>query len=76
MRSEVAALTDLLVRQTTPDGSLAWPRQTAVETALGEGDWARLTDESNIRAWELPPDNHRTIRAEIDSLALIVHENS
>ena len=68
LRSEVSALTDLLVRQTTPDGSLAWPRQTTVETALAEDDWARLTDESNIRAWELPPDNHQTIRAEINSL--------
>ncbi len=68
LRSEVSTLTDLLSRRTTPDGSLAWPRQTIVETALAESDWARLTDESNIRAWDLPPDNLQTIRAEIDSL--------
>ena len=76
LRSEVSALTDLLEREKTPDGALAWPRQSSVETARTESGWAHLTDESNIRAWQLPPDNHLVIRSEIDSLVAELRRDS
>ena len=76
LRSQVSELSDLLRRETIPDGALAWSRQSTVEAVLSESDWARLTDEPNTRAWELPPDNHRAIRAEIDSLVAELRRDS
>ena len=76
LRLEVSALRDLLEGEKTPDGALAWPRQAAVEAALTESSWAHLTNESNIRAWQLPPDNHLVIRFEIDSLVAELRRDS